>query len=360
MIAWVLLAVSVFWSAELSAQVLGHVRMDDGEPLPGAEVVFWGSGQPLGSSVTDRAGRFEAPNLSAEIERLSVHYIGFGTEIVAGDRLSAGPLEIHLSALPVSLPELAVFVTRDICNEPEAPAARALWEQTRRRYRQDTGMRGGLAWGRGLETDIPGDQLGDYSDSRLVQWGRGWGVWPSGQGQLEPTLEERVEEFGYAWNPGRGTSGTDRRHLNWSYPEFEQRHAYHFVTDSFGARHTFHLLKEGSSEVVFCPADRDRPRIQGRLVLSPEGGFISLRWTAQTGDPDEGAGGEVLFSEALDPFGGRHLVSGRGTFWRHNGQKPLYPELPRDYYQLILVNSGWDISADEIRPDCESRMCVGG
>jgi hypothetical protein len=360
MITGISLALSLVWSADLSAQVAGQVRTDDGSALPGAEVVFWGGGQVLAEDVTDPAGRFEVALEPAEVRRISVHYVGFGTEIVAGEQLSGDPLDIRLSALPISLPEVAVLLTRDICNEPEDPAARALWESARQSYQKDTGVRGGLAWGRGLETDVRGDRLGDYGDSRLVGWGRGWGMWPSGEGRIRPSLEESVVEFGYAWRPGLSTSGTERRHLNWSYPEFEQRHAYHFVTDTFGARHTFHLLEEGSSEIAFCPIERSQAWLQGRLSLGADGSFVSLRWAVRTSDPQEGAGGEVLFMDAHDVAGGRHLVSGRGVFWRHDGRKPLYPDVPRDYYQLILVNSGWKISTNEIRPDCAARTCSGG
>ena len=87
---------------------------------------------------------------------------------------------------------------------------------------------------------------------------------------------------------------------------------------------------------------------------------MSVRWAARTDDPDEGAGGEVLFSEAYDALGGRHLVAGRGVFWRNDGRKPLYPNIPKDFYQLILVNADWVISTNDIAPDCEPRPCAGG
>jgi hypothetical protein len=176
-----LFAAAVLCTTEAAAQVEGYVRSARGDALAGAEVVLWGSGRVLATLASDQAGRFHSAIDRDSLRRISVHYLGFGAEIVSGDRFGTGPVEVRLTPLPVPLPEIAVFVTRDICDEAEDEEARAFWEAARAPYRKDTGSRGGLAWGRGLEVDVRADKLGDYRDDRLVVWGRGWGRWPTGE-----------------------------------------------------------------------------------------------------------------------------------------------------------------------------------
>jgi hypothetical protein len=85
--------------------------------------------------------------------------------------------------------------------------------------------------------------------------------------------------------------------------------------------------------------------------------FISARWSFLTKDPDEGAGGEVVFGEVRDAAGQRHLVSSRGAYWRYATRDVLYPNIPRSYYQVVRLNTEWIISPDSELPDCRPRWC---
>lgn len=350
----------LLWCAEAAGQVTGAVSDDTGQPLTGAEVILWGDGRLLSRVATDRSGRFQAEVDLSDVRRLSAHFLGYQTKVVPLDAAQATDVTMALTPLPLPLPELTVVVAQDGCSEPDDPRARALWNEARSRYAADTGRRGGLVGGHIEEGDVRSDRLGEVQAGVLVPTMRRWegGGRPS-TSFLWELLEDRVASDGYAWRPERRLE-LGLRHLNWEYPAFEERHGYHFATPEFGAAHRFQILSEGSAgvELAYCGKDRDRPWLHGSLVIGSDSMFVSARWSVVTEEPNENAGGELIFAEARDANGELHLVSARGIFWRHNGSEAPYPDLPRSYHQIAIVNVEWIISLDSAMPDCRPRWCA--
>lgn len=355
-----LLLAILCWCGEVAGQVSGTVTDDAGRFLAGAEVIAWGEGQLLSRVATDGRGRFMIEAAPTDVRRISIHYLGYETEIVGLDDSVAPDLSVALVPLPLALPELTVTVVQDGCSDPEDPRARALWDATRSRYASDTGRRGGLVGGHIEEGSVRSDWLGEVQAEVLVPTMRRWegGGRPSSSFLWE-LLEDRTAAVGYAWKSERRLE-LGLRHLNWEYPAFEERHGYHFATPDFGSAHRFRILSDGPSgvELAFCGKDQSRPWLRGRLLIGPDSAFVSTSWSVVTDEPNENAGGEVLFGEVRDAGGELHLVSARGVFWRHNGKEAAYPDLPRSYHQLAIVNVEWIISMDSAMPDCRPRWCA--
>lgn len=340
-------------AAAVSPQVSGTVRARDVGPMSAAEVLIWGGGRLFDRLSTDGDGHFSSSVPRDSVRRISIHHIGFLTEIITDPTALSSEISVILDRLPFALPEIEVMVSRDTCSEEPSQRAYNLWSAASSRYASDTGLRGGLAGGHQESGDVRSDRLGEMRAARLIPRMTRWHGASAGQ-----TLEARVEREGYAWPLAPGTS-LGARHLNWVYPSFEERHAYHFATAAFGENHRFYVMdaSEEGTELAFCPLDRERTGLRGRIELSGDSMFISARWSVLTEDPDEGAGGEVVFGEVRDANGQRHLVSSRGTYWRHSGRKVQYPNLPRSYWQIVRINTEWIISLDAEWPDCQPRWC---
>jgi len=339
--------------AAVSPQISGTVRARDVGPMSAAEVLVWRSGSLLDRLITDRDGRFASDVPRDSVRRISIHHIGFFTEVIADPAALTSEISVVLDRLPIALPEIEVVVSRDICSEEPSERARNLWSAASSRYARDTGLRGGLAAGHQERGNVRADRLGEVTAAELTPRMSRWRGARAGQ-----TLEDRVEEGGHAW-PAEPGARPEARHLHWVYPRFEERHAYHFATAEFGAHHQFYLMDASGegAELAFCPRTRARPGLQGRINLSGDSMFISARWSILTDDPEEGVGGEVVFGEVRDAGGERHLVASRGAYWRHSGRDPLYPNMPRRYYQIVRLNTEWIISSDSEWPDCRPRWC---
>jgi hypothetical protein len=340
-------------TAAVSSQVSGTVRARDVGPMSAAEVLIWGRGRLVDRLITDGDGRFQSSVPRDSVRRISIHHIGFLTEIIADPTALSSEISVVLDRLPIALPEIEVVVSRDICSEEPSQRAYDLWSAASSRYASDTALRGGLAAGHQESGDVRSDRLGEVRAAQLIPRMSRWRG--AGPGQ---TMEDRVESEGYAWPLEPGAS-LGARHLHWVYPSFEERHAYHFATATFGERHRFYLMDASDEGAVlaFCPLEGERTGLRGRIELSGDSMFTAARWSVLTGDPYEGAGGEVVFGEVRDANGQRHLVASRGTYWRHSGRNVPYPNLPRSYWQLIRINTEWILSPDSEWPDCRPRWC---
>lgn len=311
-----------------SAQISGTVRARGIGPMSAAEVLVWGRGRLLDRLATDGDGHFKSDVPRDSVRRISIHHVGFPTEIIADPNALSFEVSVVLDPLPIALPELEVVVSRDICSEEPSRRAHDLWSAASSRYVSDTGSRGGLAAGHQERGHVGSDRLGGVEAAqlrpRMSRW-RG--------ARADQTLEARVEREGYAW-PVESRTSLGARHLNWVYPRFEERHGYHFATAEFGENHRFYLIdaSEEGAELAFCPRRREGAGLRGRIKLSGDSAFLSARWSILTENPDEGAGGELVFGEVRDADGQRHLVSSRGAYWRHSGREVQYPNLPRNYY----------------------------
>jgi hypothetical protein len=196
------------------------------------------------------------------------------------------------------------------------------------------------------------EKVGQVPPSETMQ--AGFHEWAGATDEPTPgrylLMEKKIEEEGYV-QPGSRISF--RRSENWAYPEFEGKHAYHFVTRLFGELHTFHLVSGGESEteVAFCPVDARPPSIQGRLFIAPDSTLLKAEWVFDTKDPDEEAGGEVAFGITPDPAGDVHLVSALGIFWRKELRGPRYEGIPQPFFQIVRKAISWAISPDDSMPD---------
>lgn len=342
-----------FVAVPASPQVSGTVRAPNVDPVPVAEVLLWGRGRLLDRVLTEGNGRFASRVPPDSVQRISIHHIGFLTEVLSGPTARSSDISVVLEPRPIPLPEIEVVVSREICSQEPSQRAYDLWVAASRRYSSDTAFRGGLAAGHQESGDVSVNRLGALRTAKLVPRMSRWRGARPGQ-----TLEDRVETEGYAWRLQAGTS-LGARHLNWVYPSFEERHAYHFATAAFGERHRFHVLDADQEDVVlvFCPPVGERAGLRGRIELSGDSMFVAARWSVLSEDPDEGAGGEVIFGEVRDATGQRHLVSARGSLWRHSGRGGEDPNPPRQYWQVVRINTEWIVSPDSEWPDCRPRWC---
>lgn len=341
-----------FWSAPLPGQVHVLVQTMEGRPIAGVQVDVWGAADRLGTFATDGGGRvrLEASTLAAA-RRVSFSHLGFRTFVAPKEEVEQG-LPVRLERRPVEISGLTVSVEADPCARPPTADARLIWESAASRYARDTGT---------LETRAEGliasgmrrqPELFDTDESGLQPTSVYWApaAWPPEPGMFT-LLEETVRREGYATRPKMGQVLAGGRHLNWVYPHFDGRHAYHFVTGTFGELHDFRVVTAGphGSVLAFCPngALGELPAMRGTLAISADGLLGSAEWRFTATDPDEGAGGEVIFMSFLEP--GEvlpHLVPARGLFFRHSGRGPSFAGRPRDYYYVLRINTSWRVQPD--------------
>lgn len=340
-----MLALAVEGGAQTQLRILG---IND-QPIPGALVEIMGEGRQLGWVTAGADGRVEVPAESwSEARRLNIRHIGYQPHILAiGAVPDDGVVRIQPRAVRIS--GLEVVASSTSCPVQDDPAARAIWAQVADQYADDTGTRDVEGQWLAERGPVRETELFESDPDRLQRGHYGWIGGTSGaEAYQRPLLESVVENDGYAWEPSLGRSS--RRHLNWAYPELEGRHAYHFATSAFGARHDMAVAERGAGWVslVFCPKEegRDGASIFGRLTMSDDGWFLSAEWLVDTEDPDEGAGGEVTFMTVEEQASQKpHLLAARGLFFRHNGRPAPYPDLPRDYYRELRIYLDWQVGS---------------
>ncbi len=325
-------------------------------PIPAVQVELWGRAVHLGSVTSDADGRFTiGAALMRELVRVSLHHLGFRTQILQTEALLASD-SVVLSPLPVELNGLSVVVEGCSCPRDDEVEARAVWEGARRRYQTSTGFRGGAIRYFGSIGPVRETELFSIDQERMALLVTKWtgSAWPPEAGMF-PLLEGLVRQLGYAWH----RVSSRLRYLNWTYPELDGRHAYHFATDAFGGLHTFHVLSRRNDQVVlgFCPLrGSDMPTVTGTLTVVPGGGLLEAEWSFDTPEPDEEAGGRVVFVDFMDGTSSRpHLVAGRGIFFRHNGKPAPFPDLPRSYLRDARISVNWAISPGSEMPALPPR-----
>lgn len=337
------------WPAALAAQVDVRVVGNDG-PISAVRVDVWGTAELLATLTTDADGRVRVDSLQfRDSRRLSFSHLMYRTRILPSSLLEDGTV-IELEARALEVEGITVLVDARSCPQPDDPEARRRWRVASSGYSSVTGYQESFARTLSAVGMVRSTELFDVPVERL-QPASSWrtaATWPTEPGTY-PLLEARVETDGYVWERGLTTGS---RHLNWAYPTFEGRHAYHFATETFGGLHSFFLVAEdqGVSTIGFCPgpALTGLPSIRGTIVLSEVEGLLSAEWRFQSPKPDEEAGGEVLFATYVGSVGGdAHLMAARGLFYRHNGKDPPYPDLPRDYFRVIHVYTEWRVGEGE-------------
>ena len=336
-----------------AAQVQLRVTAPDGTPVPSVRVEVSGTAERSRTVTTAAAAIVDlGTERWADVRRISLSHLGFETLLVQRDDLAPlTVLRLEPAALPIE--GLTVGVEGSVCALDGSEEARALWAAVASRYSRDTGRRPLAAAYRFAEgpamSDVmlqPFDPSGRRSGTRRTAPGR---TSMSSGGPLERMI-------GYSWPGPRFEINFGARHLARWYPSLEMWDAYHFSTETFGARHDFRVLSErgGVVRLAFCPRD-DVPgtTLSGEIHLVPDRRFVEARWRFHVKDGrDEEAGGMVTFETYRE---GRvrppHLLAERGIFYRHSGREPPYPDLPRAYYREVFAEVEWRV----LPPNAGSR-----
>lgn len=334
--------------AVLTGMAEGQVSLTivdgSGAPVPAVSVHVLGTAEVIQELYTGTDGTvlIDTPRWP-DVRRLSLSHLGFRTRILQADAL---PIDgtILIEPQPVGIEGFEVEARGELCPIAPDDGARALWSEVASRYADDTGRRrlaGTSLRGAGPVREpylyrVDSDRL-EPSEDRIAP-----GVYRPGVRRGE-SLEQRVEEDGYAWKPPRITYGV--RTLAWEYPRLESWHAYHFATEAFGRLHDFTVVGEryGRTILAFCPAG-GADGLRGLLEVVPGHRLVHAEWLIGSDEPHEGAGGEVVFQTYHESQGRKpHLLAWRGIFFRHSGRTPPYPELGRDYFREVRDEMEWRV-----------------
>jgi len=253
-------------------------------------------------------------------------------------RLAAGPGEVavRMAAEPVALEGVTGRAAkRPLCPNREMPEARALWAAAAARYSPALDSLGaGSIFGWDERTVDAERDVGPVAAAALPRGGvaypaRSLSAWPLERAGYAHRLQGQVlyAEFGA-----------------WYYPlDFLPSH---FRAGAFGALHTLSIQARDSAEVEigFCPrgdALRGKPRLQGLLRVSTRDTlFADAHYEFRTAEPDERAGGEIVYAPAVAPDGRPLPVPASELFWRR-------PAGSRRFYQRYREYFGWELGRSE-------------
>lgn len=280
--------------ADTLFEVRGSVLDEAGRPVRAARVQLTGSGGIVGSATSDTRGRFTIAYRDAGFAILALRVDRLGYE---GVELELPPLpeqevRVELVPAPLPLPGIEVAGSGPACQDTN-PSSLELWQAVAANHVRDLDTLGAATY-----TLARTDTLDTMRPSGPV--GEGSGDLVSGQRGSAPLLryswERRVEREGYAF-PVRRTN-REGSYASWSYAPLEADFAQHFVTASFLEWHHLRApmqTTDGGWEVAFCPAEADRPSLEGRFAIDSDSLLVRAEWTFHTPDPDEEAGGWAVF-----------------------------------------------------------------
>lgn len=309
-----------------AAQVRGVVMDRSERPVAGAVVELWNISRPTASARTDGQGRFEIPGGPSE-ERLmlTVRRPGLATQTVhltSRDTTLLIAMDVQTAALR---PVIVEASAGRLCPRQEDPQARQLWTRMRSRYWQPDAdsvfvfsfleIRSGT---------------GDKDDAHDPEAGRISAGWTTGALIVAPP--EYMVRSGYAQ---AAAGGAGERTAFWIYRALDDGVLQDFTGEHFGAVHNLSILSQGTDQttIVFCPRDRLRRlgQIQGTLILRSDTTLSYARWTFQTAEPREDAGGETSYLPPT-PALGYALLARESAFWRKSGAA---------YYFESKAFTGW-------------------
>lgn len=335
-----------------SGQQSIRVVDSDGRPMPAVRVDLIGRGELIATYATSAEGVAEVgPERWSEVTRVSVSHLGFQTLLVQVADLSPDRILV-LQPEPVELESILV-AAGELCPITDDPRARRLWSEVAARYAQDTGLRAWLARLSRYGGSVRQDDLARPPAEAPVTYLAGGG--PDGPPETPRSINDQIAGSGYASRAGAlGTS----RGVAWSYVALDREDAHHFASPVFGQAHDFAVQSESPEQasLIFCgKRNSEGPTTNGVITLAPGSAFLGAEWRFQTDDPDEGAGGSVVFAAYQDGLDERpHLVSARGQFYWHDGTELPYPNLTRTFYREGVANAEW-----YLLPSAE-RRCTSG
>lgn len=316
----------ILCASPAAAQVRGVVVDRSERPVAGALIELWVTSRRAAGTQTDEQGRFELPSGPAEGGLvLTVRRLGLATQTVhltSRDTTLLVMMDVQAVALqPVTV---ETFVGR-LCPRQEEPQARHLWTRMRSRYWQ-LGADSVFVFGF-MEFRSGTGEKSDAYDPDAGRTSAGWTI-----GALVSAHPEIMALSGYATS---AAGGVGERTAFWDYRALDGGMMQDLTGEHFGAVHTFSILTQGADQITiaFCPRDRLRRtgQIQGTLVLRSDTTLSHARWTFQTPDPKEDAGGEASYFPPTQAFG-RALLADETVFWRKSGT---------GYYFEAKAFAGW-------------------
>jgi hypothetical protein len=312
----------------LQAQaVSGLVQSPDGQPIPSALVVVWGSVKEEVRGTTSPTGRFTiALPEGAQGVILSVRAIGYfpDNKRLRPDQMA--DLVITLQPYAAPLPEIVARSVRPVCPNREETSARALWQTLRSRYQLTPIDSGWEAETRQSSELVTPEQVGNLDESRLMPGLQGVA------GMIRSASEAFMRDSGYAASlAGPRTmltsiAANSDRFASWWYPSLDRWDLEHWLRDSFGQRHILSVRSfgNGTSEISFCGRKGDASSVEGFLEVGVDTTLVRVDWLFRTKEPDEKAGGQVTFLPVTPGQAGR-LVPVSSVVWRLvAGYKNMY------------------------------------
>lgn len=280
------------------AEIRGVVRDTGGGPVTAASVRALEGDRILASAATDGQGRFRLvlPERATDVLRageldIQVQRMGYRSE-----RRTLGPeetrVEVRLTPAPLPLPGFQVEGVPEACRaDDEDGFGRMLWETAAQRHPGGLDTVGVATYTVArTDTMTLNEAASDEANGSGAEYGQR-GSAPI----LRIGWSRRIDRSGYAFPVRR----TDRSgsFQSWSYPPLEADFAPHFGSRQFGGLHYFQFLTEAADGwlIRFCARDEGDPHLEGRMTIAPDTLIHRVEWSVRTAEPDEDAGGYVLF-----------------------------------------------------------------
>ena len=340
------LCVLVQPSGELFAQVSGTVKTSGGDPVSGVTIEAWSQTRRIAAVLSETDGRFRfSGDVEASIFLLRAAGLGFErAELIIEDEVK----EYHfvLTEDPLVIDGLVVITNQEFCEFQQGDvSAERLWEQARLRYSGLMDTLGIASYLAEADTVVSITELGTLQlpDLNLSQRGS--------SSLLRFSWTRRISRQGYAFST-RATDGV-KVYQSWVYPPLEADFAPHFIDELFGERHYLRILDESPEgwRVSFCPKDDDYPSISGIIALAPDTTFATIRWSFDTPEPIENAGGSILFSPVSPGDSALYLLPREAITWK---------SLPDGYYlQKYQRYEAWHVAPGDSVPLLPLRHSPG-
>jgi len=313
-------------SGQLRGRVTAH-----GEGVPNVAVELWNSTTMLAARRSDDEGRFSFDSsATAGVTGLVARRIGF-RPVSLPRQDWRDDVRLEMEEVFVPLATLVTTAEREACPNRETAEARDVWNAVRRRY-FPLPYRYGMAYYATIDSSVLRASDRERSgDPRPFEYIRSIGA------AQRLADSARIADVGYAYEYKVTAARPTRFHKldrRWKYPKLQSYMAQHFLDQTFGDRHTFSLGKTDGSELVvsFCPRSRDAANISGSLVIRSDMTLVSARWRYHTPDPDDDAGGEVLFVPPARWSTRPVLLPAESTTWQRS------PGEFRDYYRQEVAH----------------------
>jgi hypothetical protein len=294
--------------------------------MVGVRVELLADGRLLATAVTREDGAFAMavpPRAGDRPLLLRAERLGYAARElpVTPEILGGAVVEILLVRAPLPLPGLQVEVEGGACPARSHPEGVRLWEAMARLHPDGLDTLGAASYTLARTDTLPpgtptrgsgGGEAGNAAGNGLLAAGqRGF------SGRLRTQWERRLERDGYAFPIRRVDS--EGSFATWAYAPLEADFASHFGTPSFPRHHRLRApapRPQGGWTLGFCPADGDRPGVEGQMEFSADSLLLRVDWRFRTPEPHEEAGGWTRFPEVAPGDTPPRLLPLASVVWR--------------------------------------------